>query len=104
MVAEIKTVVAVFEKNCVDEEICEVPVSGYAPEAVYGVAPQCVKTYKHVCYKEPGLTPVVRKVRNNFFNHQCNAMSVCQSVYSKSKPFISFATFNPFSLFFQEKD
>ena len=79
MVAEIKTVAAVFEKNCVDEEICEAPASRYAPEAGYGAVPQCVKTYKHVCYKEPGLTPVVRKVRNNFFQSPINAMQ-CLSI------------------------
>ena len=53
VVAEIKTVAAVFEKNCEDQEICEAPVAGYGPG--------CVKTYKHVCYKQPALTPVVRK-------------------------------------------
>ena len=76
MDAEIKTVTAKFEKVCKDEEvknkmlsrniilftsqICVAP----PPAAAYGYdgLAECAKEYRHVCYKEPVLVPLKKKV------------------------------------------
>eukprot|EP00091_Calanus_sinicus_P002048 TRINITY_DN12086_c0_g1_i1.p1 TRINITY_DN12086_c0_g1~~TRINITY_DN12086_c0_g1_i1.p1 ORF type:complete len:174 (-),score=54.30 TRINITY_DN12086_c0_g1_i1:31-552(-) len=58
--AEIKTVTAKFEKVCKDEAICSSP----PPAAAYGYegVAECGKEYRQVCYKEPVLVPVTKKV------------------------------------------
>jgi len=58
--AEIKTVTAKFEKVCKDEAICVAP----PPAAAYGYQgpAECAKEYRHVCYKEPILIPLTKKV------------------------------------------
>jgi len=58
--AEIKTVTAKFEKVCKDEAICVAP----PPAAAYGYESpaECAKEYRHVCYKDPVLVPLTKKV------------------------------------------
>jgi len=58
--AEIRTVTARFERVCKDEAICVAP----PPAAAYGyeTPTECAKEYRHVCYKEPILVPLVKKV------------------------------------------
>jgi len=58
--AEIRTVTAKFERVCKDEAICVAP----PPAAAYGyeTPSECAKEYRHVCYKEPVLVPLVKKV------------------------------------------
>ena len=99
--AEIKTVTAKFEKVCKDEsvriqycsylnsfsfhsQICIAP----PPAAAYGYQAQaeCAKEYRHVCYKEPVLVPLVKKVKTqyhlkNYSNFQTTMQSyVCKSL------------------------
>lgn len=58
--AEIKTVQAVFEKSCQDEQVCAPPSPAYSP--AYSAAPDCSSAVRRVCYKQPTLVPVVKKV------------------------------------------
>ena len=76
--AEIKTVQAVFEMSCKDEQvrwhlkcqnnnpmilkICE-PAPAYSP--AYSHPPACHA--RHVCYKTPALLPIVKKVQTFVF-------------------------------------
>ena len=48
----------------VSVQVCAPPSPAYSP--AYSAAPDCSSAVRRVCYKQPALVPVVKKVRHTW--------------------------------------